>query len=86
MVLTVRRTKLRQLDLVSAVQMIDLSDHLPIGLNYVHVFLDLRNVCHWYLSFGIPGFVRKQSFRILCNTRQTADQAARATERRFWRR
>ena len=37
MMLTVRRTLLRQLDLVRIVQMIGFSDHLSIGRNHVHV-------------------------------------------------
>jgi hypothetical protein len=46
MVLAVRRTLLGKLDLVGAVEMIDLSDGLPVGRDNVHVLFDLR--CIWH--------------------------------------
>jgi hypothetical protein len=65
MMLTVRRTLLRQLDLVRTVQMIDFSDHLSIGRNHVHVFLDFQNVCHGYLPFSNRMFGRLVKLSLL---------------------
>ena len=35
-----------QLDLVGAIEVIDLADRLPVGGNDIHVFFDLRRVRH----------------------------------------
>jgi hypothetical protein len=44
--LTVRRALLGELDLVRPVQMVDLSNGLPVGRNDVHVLFNLRSIGH----------------------------------------
>jgi hypothetical protein len=46
MMLAVGRTLPGELDLVGALEMVDLSDRLSVRRNDVHVFLDLRGVGH----------------------------------------
>jgi hypothetical protein len=46
MMLPVGRTVLGELDLVAAFQVIDLADVLAVEIDHIHMFLNLRNVCH----------------------------------------
>jgi hypothetical protein len=69
MMLAVRRALLGELDLVGAVEMIDLSDGLSVRRDDVHVLFDLR--CIWHMKL----------LKTLQNKRSAAKKVAPASRR-----